>query len=77
MIVDYRNFALFEYNSTTSPKDAFVMGEVVRKKTSGEIGVIIQVHSPHEFRTDMFGNCSSSEIETPEEKEVANWLEFN
>jgi hypothetical protein len=70
MIVDYRNYALFDYNSTTTPKDAFVMGEVVKKKETGEIGVIIQVHDPNEFRVDVWGNCSSSEIETASPKDI-------
>ena len=69
MNVDYRNYALFDYNSTTTPKDKFKLGDVV-KNEDGEIGVIIQVHNPDEFRTDQWGNCSSSEIVLAEQKDL-------
>ena len=63
MNVDYIKYALFEYESITSPKDEFRLGDVVKKKETGEIEVIIQIHDQHEYRTDMWGNCSDSEIE--------------
>lgn len=63
MNVDYRNYSLFEYHSVTSSKDKFKLGDVVIKKDDREIGVIIQIHNPNEYRTDMFGNCSDGEIE--------------
>ena len=62
MNLDYRNYALSEYNSTTSPMDTFRLGDLVKKKETGELGVIIQVHSPEEYRTDMWGNASDSEM---------------
>ena len=70
MNLDYRNYALFEYNSTTSPKDTFRLGDLVKKKETGEIGVIIQVHSPNEYRTDMWGNASDSEMVLATQEDV-------
>lgn len=75
MNVDYRKYALFTYNSTTSPNDDFRLGDVVKKTESGEIGVIIQVHAPDDFRTDCWGNCSSSEIVMAKDWEVVNLKE--
>lgn len=63
MNVDYRKYAYFNYVNQISDRDKFRLGDVVINKYSREIGVIIQVHSPIEFRTDMFGNCSDGEIE--------------
>ena len=60
MNVDYRKYAKFDYNSVTSPKDNFRLGDVVYKQYEDgteDIGVIIQVHGNDEYRTDMFGNC--------------------
>ncbi len=71
MNVDYRNFALFEYISTTSPKDRFRLGDLVKEIVSGEIGVIIQVHNPHEYRVDRWGNTSSSEIELATQQDIS------
>jgi len=62
MNVDYKKYALFDYTSETSPKDKYRMGDVVIHNKTNEIGVIIQVHNPDEYRTDMFGNCHTDEI---------------
>lgn len=60
MVVDYKKYALFEYEQHPDPNDEFVLGEVVIK--DGEIGVIIQCHGGNEYRTDDWGNCCASEI---------------
>jgi hypothetical protein len=65
-ILNYRRYACFEYISNEST--VFQLGDVVFKQQmyngedQSEIGIILQIHSENEFRTDMFGNCSTSEI---------------
>jgi hypothetical protein len=66
-VYNHLDFARFDYDSGTST--LFALGDVVLKKADpdynsdgDEIGVIIQVHSEFEYRTDMFGNCCNSEI---------------
>lgn len=65
---NYLDYALFNYENNVSKEDAFELGDVVIKEldwdgsTINEIGVIIQVHSKNEFRTDMFGNCCTDEL---------------
>ncbi len=61
MVLDYREYALFDYEHTTNKTDKFRLGDVVLKDNT-EIGVIIQVHGNEEYRTDMFGNCCDVEI---------------
>jgi len=74
MIVDYRKYKLFEYEQTApTDKDSFVLGEVVIKKDTPEIGVIIQRHTHVEYRTDMFGNCCDSEIRTAKFWEIEKY----
>jgi hypothetical protein len=41
----------------------FRLGQVVINQEN-EIGVVIQLHEDGDCRTDMFGNCSSSEVTT-------------
>jgi len=62
---NYINYGMCIYENTISQNDAFKLGDVVINEYD-EIGVIIQVHSPNEFRTDMFGNTSSSEVRLAE-----------
>lgn len=59
---NYTDYAAFEYENNISDKDDYQLGDVVINDEQQEIGVIIQVHSRDEFRTDMFGNCCSEEI---------------
>lgn len=63
-VKDYNKYRRFEYVNNITDKDDYQLGDVVCLVSDGlpEIGVILQVHSPNEFRTDMWGNCSSSEI---------------
>ena len=70
MNVDYRKYAYFTYTSTTSPNDIFRLGDLVKHKETGEIGVILQVHNPEEYRTDQWGNCSDSEIELATQEDL-------
>jgi|GEM_PF-3548667 len=63
-VKDEKKFAYFNYESVHSTK--FRLGDIVIKESHNEepdeIGVILQIHSEDEYRTDMFGNCSVNEI---------------
>lgn len=61
-VKDHKIFACFDYISKDSSK--IKLGDVVKKVSEDgvEIGVIIQVQSEEDFRTDMFGNGHISEI---------------
>jgi len=62
-VKDEKKFAYFDYESVNSTK--FRLGDIVIKEYEElvyEIGVILQIHSEDEYRTDMFGNCSVDEI---------------
>jgi hypothetical protein len=76
-VSNHKLFCCFEYDSTTSTK--FKLGDIVIKYPNElyddmddkpEIGVIIQIHSENEYRTEMFGNCSSSEIMLASQNEI-------
>jgi hypothetical protein len=74
-VKNHLDFRLFDYASGTSSQ--FETGDVVYKMadpvydSEEELGVIIQVHGEHEFRTEMFGNCCSSEIRLATREEIA------
>jgi hypothetical protein len=79
-VYDHNKFRLFDYENEKS--DGYQLGHIVTKvseyeedgetKTSTEIGVVIQTFSDGDFRTDMFGMASPSEVtpSTLEEIEV-------
>jgi hypothetical protein len=78
MNVDYRKFAFFNYDSFISPDDKFRLGDVVIKQYEGggkEVGVILQSHGSGEYRTDMFGNCCTSEIRIATKEEIKKYRE--
>lgn len=58
MNVDYRKYAMFNYEQNPSKDDKFRLGDVVIQDDTNEVGVIIQCHGNNEYRTDMFGNCT-------------------
>jgi len=67
---NHKDYCCFKYTSTES--SLFSLGDIVINKHN-DIGVIIQIHEEHEFRTDMFGNCSSTEIRLATEDEVLKY----
>ena len=69
MIVNHKEYALFNYHQHPSKDDKFVLGEVVINEEN-EIGVILQCHGNDEYRTDMFGNCSVSEISRATQNQI-------
>jgi len=67
---NYKDYACFDYTSVKSSNHK--LGDVVIKETEdgSEIGVIIQIHEETEFRTDMFGNASTSEVRIATKEEI-------
>lgn len=76
-IVNYHKFACFAYKSVES--SLYKLGDVVFKPSEfegedvSEIGIIIQIHNEHEYRTDMFGNCCSDEIHLATIEEIETY----
>ncbi len=68
-IPNYVNYGCFVYESKVTGKDAYKLGDVVINKDN-EIGVVIQIHSPEEFRVDMFGNTSKDEVRLATDEEI-------
>lgn len=70
MVLDYRKYKLFDYTQAPeTSEDHFILGQVVINEHN-EIGVIIQRHDFQEYRTDMFGNCCSTEIREATDEEI-------
>jgi hypothetical protein len=62
---NYEQFKCFNYENEPSPN--FQLGDIVFKENKGtgdspEIGIVIQTFSDGDFRTDMFGMASESEV---------------
>jgi len=68
-LTNYLEYGMCVYKNNISNDDDYKLGDIVINKDN-EIGVIIQVHEPNEFRSDMFGNCSSSEIRLATQDEI-------
>lgn len=68
-IENFGSYGCAVYRSSVTCKDAYRLGDVVINSEK-EIGVIIQVHEPGEFRADMFGNVSASEIRLATDEEI-------
>ena len=71
---NYKDFACFDYISGKCSKH--ILGDVVINEHN-EIGVIIQIHEEGEYRTDMFGNCSISEIRPATLEEITKYRNWN
>ena len=76
-VTDYKNFCYFDYENEISPK--YQLGDILTKDYSKlyedseqgiEIGVVIQTFSDGDFRTDMWGMSSESEVRPATFKEV-------
>ena len=68
-VKNHKEFCFFEYESETSP--TYQLGDVLTKDYSRlyenseqepEIGVVIQTFDDGDFRTDMWGMGSTSEV---------------
>ena len=62
-VKDHNKFRRFDYENDMSNPN-FKLGQVVIKNDEDSVGVVIQLHEDGDCRTDMFGNCSSSEVTT-------------
>ncbi len=62
-VKDHKKFCRFDYESNMS-NTSFQLGDIVTKSSEDgtEVGVVIQLHEDGDFRTDMFGNASPSEV---------------
>lgn len=68
-VKNHKEFCFFEYESETSP--TYQLGDVLTKDYSKlygdsemepEVGVVIQTFEDGDFRTDMWGMSSESEV---------------
>ena len=83
-VKDHNKYRLFDYENDLTNKD-FQLGEIVIKVTNANktkidtngnpIGVVIQLHDDGDCRTDMFGNCSSSEVRLATIDEIKEYRE--
>jgi hypothetical protein len=68
-IESYVNYGMCIYDNVISQNDAYQLGDVVINQYN-EVAVVIQVHSHQEFRGDMFGNFSDSEVRIATDREI-------
>ena len=68
--IDPTPFALFNYHNHPDVTDTYVLGDIVYKEETDEVGVIIQVHGNDEYRTDQFGNCWSGELKPATKEQI-------
>lgn len=71
MVKNYNKFRLFDYENQSNR--TFRLGEILLHKEQKEIGVVIQLHGDEDCRTDMFGNCSLSEVKYATKKEIEKY----
>lgn len=69
-IPNYVNYGMCIYESQVTGLDKYKLGDVVIDDQN-DIGVVIQVHSQDEFRTDMFGNASAREVRMATDEEIS------
>ena len=76
-VKDHKQFCFFEYESETSP--TYQLGDVLLKsyrdlyensEQDDEVGVVIQTFEDGDFRTDMWGMGSESEVRPATFKDV-------
>lgn len=73
-VKDHNKYRLFDYENEVSY--TYQLGDVLYKKYEGdqspEIGVVIQTFSDGDFRTDMWGMSSESEVRVATLTDVKN-----
>lgn len=73
---DHKKFCCFDYESDNPSfhDHGYRLGDVVTKRLEEtEIGVVIQIHTDGDIRTDMFGNASPSEVRLSTIEEVERY----
>jgi hypothetical protein len=84
-VKDHNKYRLFDYENDLTNKN-FQLGEIVIRISGADrtlinqdngnpIGVVIQLHDDGDCRTDMFGNCSSSEVRLATIDEIKEYRE--
>jgi hypothetical protein len=72
-VKDHNKYRLFDYENDLTNEN-FKLGQVVINQEN-EIGVVIQLHDDGDCRTDMFGNCSPSEVRLATIDEIKEYRE--
>ncbi len=72
-VKDHNKYRLFDYENDLTNEN-FKLGQVVINQEN-EIGVVIQLHDDGDCRTDMFGNCSPSEVRLATLNEIKEYRE--
>ena len=72
-VTNYNKFRCFEYENEPSPK--YQLGDVLFKhyEEGSEIGVVIQTFEDGDFRTDMWGMSSESEVRPADIEDIKLW----
>ncbi len=84
-VKDHNKYRLFDYENHLANKN-FKLGEIVITVSDADknliihdngnpIGVVIQLHDDGDCRTDMFGNCSPSEVRLATLDEIKQYRE--
>lgn len=69
---NYQEYGMCIYENDKASSHKYKLGDVVINDEN-EIGVVIQLHDRGEFRTDMFGNSSDSEVRMATDSEVLKY----
>lgn len=70
-IQNYLSYGMCIYDNAVT-NAAYNLGDVVINDDN-EIGVVIQLHGNGEFRVDMFGNTSDSEVRMASDEEIKKY----
>lgn len=82
-VKDHNKYRIFEYENDLTNQN-FKLGEVViriggrlenciNQDNGNPVGVVIQLHDDGDCRTDMFGNCSPSEVRLATLEEIKEY----
>lgn len=69
-VENWREFVLFDYEQRDDLHHAVELGDIVRQKSTGDVGIVIQLQEGMNFRTDCFGNVSLEEVEMMHPSEI-------
>lgn len=71
-VKDHKKFCAFDYVSDLECPQEYELGDIVTRDIYGEveIGVVIQIHSEYDLRTDMFGNSGTDDLDLSTLEEI-------